>query len=165
MLKLYEMDEELVVIEGMMAEWAAEHEGDVTDFPLNDELERLMGDRVEKCLKVGVWIKNLMAESTAYKNEAKSLTGKARVCDNKVEGLKSFLTYVLEPGEKYKDSRITIGWRKSKRVIVNAIIDDLPQKYIKITKAADLVELKSDIRAGAVVQGVHIEEFNNLSIQ
>lgn len=163
-LKLYEIDDELVGIEKMMDEWAADNEGDITNFPLNDELEKLQEERITKCLKVGAWIKNLLAESTAYKNEAKSLSAKARVCDNKAEYLKGFLSYALQPGEKYKDSRVTLGWRKSKRVIVDALIDDLPPKYVKTTLAADLASLKSAINTGEHIEGVSIQEFNNLSV-
>lgn len=163
-LKLYEIDDELVAIEKMMDEWAAENEGDITTFPLNDEIERLQGERITKCLKVGAWIKNLLAESTAYKNEAKSLSAKARVCDNKAESLKSFLSYALQPGEKYKDSRVTLGWRKSKRVIVDALIDDLPPEYVKTTRAADLTCLKTALKNGDHIEGVSLQEFNNLSV-
>jgi hypothetical protein len=163
-LRLYEVDEELQVLDVMIDEYASENNGEIPDF-LNDELERLQGERAEKCLKVGAWIKNLIAESTAYKNEAKILTKKAKACDNKVESLKGFLAYVLEPNEKHKDSRVTLTWRKSKRVIVDAIIDDIPEEYVKVTKAADLSGLKTAITAGAIIEGVHIQEFNNLSIQ
>lgn len=165
MLKLYEIDEELLAVGQMEDEWAAEHDGDVTDFPLSAEIDKLLGDRVEKCLKVGHWIKNLLAESTAYKNEAKSLTAKARVCDNKVESLKSFLTYALEPGEKHKDSRVTLGWRKSTRLIIDCLVDKLPEEYIKVAKTADVGGLKTAIKTGAMIEGVHLQEFNNLSIQ
>lgn len=164
MLTLFEMDEELQTLDVMIDEYAREHEGEIPDF-LIDEIERLQMDRVEKCLKVGRWIKNLVAESTAYKNEAKNLTAKARVCDNKVESLKGFLTYALEPGEKHKDSKVTIAWRKSTRVIVEALIDDLPEEYIKVSRTADLSGLKAAIKLGDHIKDVHLQEFNNLSIQ
>ena len=77
-----------------------------------------------------------------------------------------WLMYALN-GEKYKDSRCNIGYRKSTSVNfgINFDFNTLPEDLKKITVEPKKNEIKAAIKDGLQIDGVTLEETNNLIVQ
>ena len=71
----------------LMDEWAIEHEGDITDFPLFDEMEKLGEDKRQKFLRMGLWIKDLFKDAKGIKDEIDTLQRRRKALENKAEKL------------------------------------------------------------------------------
>jgi hypothetical protein len=164
-LKLYEINDELQTIETMIDEWAVEHEGDITDFPLNDELEKVKGDRTEKLLNIAVYIKNLKAEANAYAEEKKRLAAREKALEARVDYFTAYLDYNIKPDENLEDVRAIITHRMSERVVIECMLDDLPPDYVKVEKSARRADLKRAIKKGTKFEGVRIEKRQNIQIK
>jgi hypothetical protein len=164
MLKIYEINEEMQALDGLLDSWASNHEGDISDFPLNDELERLEGEREEKLLNLAVWVKDLKAEAEAFTNEIKRLQGRQKALINKSERIKEFIDYNLQKGEKLSDTRAVLSYRKSTQVVLDVPVEDLPKSVIKITLAPDKTLIKEMIKSGDC-DYAHIQENQSLQIK
>ena len=164
-LKLYEITEEIEALDGLIDSWASNHEGDLSEFPLDGELERLEGERTEKLLNLAVWYKSLTAEANAFKDELRRLQGRQKALNNKAERVKSYLDYSLTTGEKISDTRVALNWRSSEKLIVECMLDALPEEFIETKISARLADLKRAVKGGQDFEGVHIEKYNNLQIQ
>ena len=142
-MNIYELNQELAIAENLLDEWAIEHEGDITDFPLFEEMEKIELMKNDKALGVGVWIKNLTAESDALAREAKTIAARKKALANKIDSLESYILSIVMPGEKLSNSRCKIGWRKSSTVELLVDENDLPERFQKTTITADKAGLKS----------------------
>ena len=133
-MKLYELTKDLQACEDMMEHWAAEHDGDITEFPFNDEMEKLELDFEAKALGIGTWIKNILSDSEAIKAEMQSLAQRKKVLDNKAGRLKAFLQDYVPKGQKHENAQCKIGWRKSQIVYIPPVLApaDLDEKYQNI---------------------------------
>lgn len=115
-MSLYQLNNELFLAEQMLEEWAEEHEGDITDFPLNEELDKLEMDRDTKALNVGVWYKNLLAQAEAIKDEVRVLSRRKQTMENAAARMKLYLQDNVPQGIKLENSRCKISWRKNTAV-------------------------------------------------
>ena len=163
-IKLFEITDEVIALEKMIDEYASEHEGEIPDF-LNDEFDRLAGERNEKRLNIGAWIKGLEAEIQAHKDEQKRQGERVRVLSNKATSLKSLIGYNLAQGEKLNDTRCALSYRKSERVIVDVAPEDLPKDLatIIVTVTPDKKEIKARLKSDEGCEFAHMEE--NFSLQ
>lgn len=164
-MKLYEITSDLAQIEGKMEEFASEHEGDITEFPLNDELEALEGERDSKVLSIGCWFKNLTSNAEALKREKAVLAKRQQVLENKAESLKAYMESCLPKGYKLEDSKVKIGWRKSHPVTVNCEPEDLPEEYQSTSVSANKTALKDAIAEGKEIKDVEINTKQNIQIK
>jgi len=164
MLKLYEIENELLTLDSMMDEYAATHEGELPEF-LDDELDRLTGERQTKLLNIAAWIKSLRAEAKCYKEEKDRLCARQKACENKADKLASFVEFNIGKGETLKGVRAEIGWRKSSRVVVDTLLSNLPEEFVKIEKSARLNDLKAYIKSGGEIDGVWVEKIDNMQIR
>jgi hypothetical protein len=165
MLKIYEINEEMQALDGLLDSWAGNHEGDITDFPLNDELERLEGEREEKLLNLAVWVKDLKAEAEAFTNEIKRLQGRQKALINKSERIKEFIDYNLQKGEKLSDTRAVLSYRKSTQVVLDVPVEDLPPEFVKTSVAADKTALKEYLKTNEGSDIAHMQENHSLQIK
>ena len=157
-MKLYEIKDSILnVLE------AIEEETDQTG--LNAILNGLKEEKADKCLNIAAYIKGLNAEAEALKLEKKRLEDRARTLTNKSERLKEYLQFNLDPGEKFKDTRAVISWRKSQSVMVSIDPHDLPEKYRKVEYSALKSEIKADIKEGIAVPGCELVEKENIQIK
>ena len=101
-MTLYEIDNEIM-------NCIDEETGEIIDL---DRLNALEMERDKKIGNVACWIKDLKAEAEAIKAEKQALDKRQKAAENKAESLKTWLQTVLE-GEKFKDSRCSISYRKS----------------------------------------------------
>lgn len=137
--------------------------GEIID---SDKLTALNMEREKKISNVACWIKDLKAEAEALKAEKQNLAKRQQICENKVESLKNWLSFALN-GEKYKDSRCSISYRKSASVNFAEGFDfnTLPDDFKKVTVEPKKTEIKNAIKDGTTIDGCTIEETNNIVIQ
>ena len=137
--------------------------GEIID---EEKLTALSMERDKKISGVACWIKDLKAEAEALKAEKQNLAKRQSVCENKVESLKRWLAQALN-GEKFKDSKCNIGYRKSTSVNfgINFDFNTLPEDLKKITVEPKKNEIKQAIKDGLQIDGVRLEEMNNIIVQ
>lgn len=135
--------------------------GEVVD---ETALEELQMQREEKLENVGLWIKNLEAETKMISDEIDSLSTRKATKKNKVESLKNYLASALE-GQKFETPKLSVSWRKSEVVTIceGAI---LPEEYLVPTEPRpNKTLLKLALRDGAEICGVELTSKNNIQIK
>lgn len=137
--------------------------GEIIDI---DALNALELERDTKISNIACWIKSLKAEAEAIKTEEQNLNHRRKVCENKMESLKTYLATFLN-GEKFKDSRCSISYRKSERVEFSDSFnfDTLPDYMKKITIEPKKTEIKDFLKSGGSIEGVRIEENTSMTIK
>ncbi len=137
--------------------------GEIIDL---DRLNALEMERDRKVGNVACWIKDLKAEAEAIKAEKQALDKRQKAAENKAERLKEWLQSVLQ-GEKFKDSRCSISYRKSERVDFSDSFDlnTLPDSMKKVTVEPRKTEIKDYLKTGATIEGVTLVESSNIQIR
>ena len=155
-MTLYEIDQAIL-------ECLDEETGEIIDL---ERLSELNMEREKKISNVACWIKDLKAEAEALKVEKQNLAKRQQTCENKVESLKRWLAIALN-GAKYKDSKCSVGYRKSTSVNfgINFDFNTLPEDLKKVTVEPKKNEIKQAIKDGLQIDGVTLEESNNIIVQ
>ena len=150
-------------IEAEIMDCIDQETGEVIDL---DRLNALEMERDRKISNVACWIKDLKAEAEAIKAEKQALDKRQKAAENKAESLKTWLSGILQ-GEKFKDSRCAISYRKSERVDFadNFNFDTLPDYMKKVTVEPRKSEIKEFLKAGGEIDGVRIEENTSMTIK
>ena len=157
-MNLYEIKHEF---EKAIEECVDMETGEIINPTRLDELNMVLTDKREN---VALYIKNLSAEAKAIDEEAKNLTNRKRVLNNKVEGLKKYLADNLE-GHKFETAKVVVSFRKSEQLEINSI-EHIPTEYlISQEPKIDKVALKKSIKQGAVINGVQIITKQNIQIK
>lgn len=130
-----------------------------------DELEVAFNEKLESC---GLYIKGLLAEAEAIKNEEKILQDRRKAAERKAERLRSYVDHCMaEVGEsQLKTPRVAISYRKSLAVEITdetAIPDTLCVSTI--TMRPDKAAIKRAIQAGETIKGAELVEKQNLVIK
>lgn len=136
--------------------------GEVFNKKYLDDLRIAKNRKIEN---IACWIKNLQAETEAYKKEEESFRIRRKQAENRIENLKWYLTNWI-PGEKIETPRAKISWRKSE--VVNILDENLiPSGYKsqKITEVIDKKEIKRAIKSGVAVAGAYIQVNENIQIK
>lgn len=157
-MNLYEIKQEF---EKAIEECVDMETGEIINPARLDELNMVLTDKREN---VALYIKNISAEVKAIDEEAKNLTNRKRVLNNKVEGLKKYLADNLE-GHKFETAKVVVSFRKSEQLEINSI-EHIPTEYlISQEPKIDKVALKKSIKQGAVINGVQIITKQNIQIK
>ncbi len=157
-MNLYEIKQEF---EKAIEECVDMETGEIINPARLDELNMVLTDKREN---VALYIKNLSAEVKAIDEEAKNLTNRKRVLNNKVEGLKKYLADNLE-GHKFETAKVVVSFRKSEQLEINST-EHIPAEYlISQEPKIDKVALKKSIKQGAVINGVQIITKQNIQIK
>lgn len=164
-MKLFDLNDEILLAEQQVEKYAEEHGGDITDCPFDKILGDLKGEKNEKLLSIGTWYKNLNAEAKAFAEEIKYMTIRKRVLDNKASRLKDFLAFSFEDGKKLNDSKVALSWRKSQKVFITCNDNELPVEFQITTISADKTGLKASLKAGNEIEFVSLEDNLNLQIK
>lgn len=155
MRPLYEIDNEILACVDMET-------GEIVD---EEKLEALEMERGKKIEGIILWRKDLLAESEAVKAEAKKLSDRARVLDNKAEALKKYIEHVLN-GDKFKTERCSVSYRSTKSIVIDKP-NQVPVDFWKpisedwISKSL----IKEAIEAGKEINGAHQEERQSIIIK
>lgn len=162
-MKLFEIDERLAACVKISDDQAVDAEtGEVIDI---EAVEALEMEREQKIENIGMWIKDLTAQSEALKAEKNKLAEREKSAKNKAERLKEFLTAYLN-GKKFETARVSIKFRSVESVSVSDVAM-LPAEYIrtKITNEADKTAIKNAIKAGEVIEGAELVKKQSISIK
>ena len=150
-------------IEAEIMECIDQETGEVIDI---DRLNALEMERDKKIGNVACWIKDLKAEAEAIKAEKQALEKRQKAAENKAERLKEWLQGILQ-GEKFKDSRCSISYRKSEKVVFaeDFAYVTLPDSMKKVTVEPRKTEIKEFLKTGATIEGVELVESSNIQIR
>lgn len=143
-----------------------EETGEIIDF---DMIEALELERNQKIENLGLWYKNLLADSNALKNEIDVLTERKKQADSKAEQIKAWLTDILAGG-KFETSKIKMFYRKSKAVDVDEdFIEWAKQNNDELLSykepTPNKTAIKTLILSGVELLHAKISEKNNLNIK
>ena len=150
-------------IEAEIMDCIDQETGEIIDI---DRLNALEMERDKKISNVACWIKDLKAEAEAIKAEKQTLDKRQKAAENKAESLKEWLQSILQ-GEKFKDSRCSISYRRSERVDFadNFVMDSLPDYMKKVTVEPKKTEIKDYLKTGATIEGVELVESTSMQIR
>lgn len=100
-------------------------------------------------------------------DEIKRLQAIKKQNDTLVSKLKSNLLQAVSIFGSYNAGFLTFSTRKSKQVVVDYDVNDLPKQYktVKVTETADKVAIKKAIESGQEVYGCRLVENINLQIK
>ena len=161
-MTLYDIDAQIAALDG-----AAEDDmlidaetGEL--ISVSQALDALRMAREEKLENVACWVKNLIAEADAIREEEIRLMKRRKSAETKAERLKAWLLSAMtrEDGttDKLKTGRVSIS---VKRNPPSTVVDDelLPSTYkvAKITYQANKELIKRELLAGGEVPGAHLE--------
>lgn len=162
MTNLYEITKEMLILSELGDE-------SLTDDEIAARLGDLQIERDEKLASICGLIKNIEGDAEKIKAEEVRLKEKRERCERRVESIEKWLKSNLAPGEKWKDSVHSIGWRKSESVVPaeNNLMDNpvIPMEYQKVTVAPDKAAMKKDLKAGMPIAGWKLEEKQNIQIK
>lgn len=130
------------------------------------KLAALDEERNTKISNIACWIKDLGAEAEAIKAEKMALAKRQESAERKQEQLKRYLQAALE-GEKFKDSRCSISYRKSESVEIDDSLDlsTLPDDLVKVEYKPSKTAIKEAIKAGLDIEGCHLVAKENILIK
>lgn len=169
-MTIYEIDDEFASKMNELLEIFDEETGEITDLDRFEELKKALDgleeERKQKISNVACWYKSLVAEAKAIKAEKQKLAKRQQVTENKAENLKAYLEYALG-GEKFKDARVNITYRKSEGIHFADDFDGntLPKEFLRIKAEPKLTEIKEAIKAGQQFKGISLVERQNMLIK
>ena len=169
-MTLYEIDNAILEAVDGISEVFDEETGEVTDIDtfeaLKAKFDGLQMARNEKISNIACLYKSLLAEAEAIKKEKQALAKRQTSAENRAESVKKYLDYALH-GEKFKDARNDISYRKSESVVLDPDLDpfDLPIQFRKVSFEANKTELKKAIKNGQKITGVALEVKSNIQIK
>lgn len=163
MAKLYELDQK---INELIANSIDPETGEVSDGFI-EKLDALNMERNEKIDNIMRLYKNLISDAAGREAEEKRLSELKKSAKNRAESLKNYLSRYMEAGvEKFTSEHGEIGWRKSEKVVVQDV-DTLPEEFkkVKVEVKADLISLKNALKEDRKIDGVSLEEHQNIQIK
>lgn len=153
-MKLYEIDNAIMDCVDMET-------GEIIDV---ERLSALQMERDQKIEGIGCWIKNLLSDAKALKEEKDSLAARQKSAENKAASLKAYLSSYLN-GEKFKTAKVAISYRKSDSLDI-AEGAAIPEKYLKYSEPTpDKIGLKAALKAGEKFPGISIVTSSNIQIK
>jgi hypothetical protein len=149
-VKLYEINTQIEQLwqhadEAFDAEASPEH---------LDQLERLLKQSevtlAEKAVAIACLIKGIEVEAEALAEQELILRNRRKTCERQADWLRAYLAGNLTPGEKIKDARVVISWRKSQSVQLLADVSSLPRQFVreKVIVEADKLAIKDAFDSG-----------------
>lgn len=122
-------------------------------------------DRNQKIENTALYYKNLEALAKALKDEATTLTERAKSTQKKAERIKTHLSDYLA-GTKFETPKVKVSFRQSESVnIAEGTV--LPEDYTrtKVTVEPDKTKLKAAIKLGESIDGVTLIKSQNINIK
>ena len=141
-MNLYEYDKQ---IELLLQESIDPETGEIKSETAFDLFEKMEGDKKQKMLNIGKYIKSESYKIDAFKEEKKRLESRMSVLVNKTDRLKQYLLDHFD--EKIEDEQISISTRKSQSVcIINSEL--VPSNFIKelLVRSIDKTGLKNELK-------------------
>lgn len=155
-MKLYELTESFQQIQTMIENGS---EG------LEDTLESIELSINDKLENIGKVIRNLEAESAAFKEEEKRLADKRKTIDNNIKNLKLYAEQSLKATgqRKVKAGLFTFNIQKNPPSIDITDKDLIPQKYyVPVEPKLDKQTIKDLLKNGENIPGVELVQGESL---
>lgn len=129
--------------------YAEEHDGELPDY-IVEFLDKLEGEREDKAINIACVYKDINAFISEIKKEQDRLKKLKATYENEANRVKEYLSMFIEQGEKIKDPKASISWRKSTSLVVNEDVDptELPEQFKKVQIDVNKAELKKAIKDG-----------------
>lgn len=162
-MTLYELVEQIRILSEQ--EWADPDTGEILDEEIANALNALTLERDIKVENIGLWIKDLLAEAEAIKEEKRKLEIRQRQKERTAESLKRYLDYVLA-GQKFSSPRVAISFRNVAQG--KTVIDDptlIPMAFQKVVTEPIKSEISKAIKAGLAVPGAHLEDSHSVIVR
>lgn len=144
-MNLYEITD---LIDSILSRAIDADTGEVLDESLDLELDALEADRDRRALHIAAAIVDYEAEAEKIAERARALGKWAGEVRNKAERLKRYLGENLPKGHKVADDRARISWRMSTGVVLDKNVDELPERYVRVKREANLAELSAALKLG-----------------
>lgn len=136
--------------------------GEIIDI---EALAALELERDVKIENIGCWIKNLLADAEALKQQKNIFAEREKVAKNKAESLKNYLSVILD-GKKFETSRVAMSFRKSESVEFSGELIDVPHQFLKFKEPElDKTAIKKAIKNGENVPCCQLVSKMNLQIK
>lgn len=152
-MKLYEINEEIL-------KCVDEETGEILDMDRLASLQLAFDEKVEG---IACWIKELVAEAKAVKEEKDKLANRQKSLENRAESLKFYLGTYLN-GQKFKSPKVTISYGKT----VSVEVEDwkqLPEEFLKTKDPEpDKTSIKDALKNGVEIPGCALVENKHLRI-
>lgn len=173
MTRLYELQEQLVAIDNILAENTNEETQEILESAREDVLKAIDG-KIESVLE---YINDCKSKAEQIKKDEERLYKKRKTLENKTEYLKNMLLWYMKSNNKTKDSfgnwDITIA-KTAGKVVFDLPEEDIPLTYKKVSYSIDKTALKENMVDGAVMVSLddgsqiriaHLEEGESLRIK
>ena len=170
MSSLYELDANIIELleNGFNSACIDEETGEIDENKVNQYLEELQIDRKDKIENIAVFIKSLEADALAIKAEEKKLKERREAKERKTERMKEYVkqSLLLHGDMKFETPRVVLTFRKSDTVVIDDL-NKLGDEYLttKTEIVANKTALKQALKFGEIIDGVHLEEKQNLQIK
>lgn len=132
------------------------------------DLEQLQADLETKLENAGLYIKNLISEADAIRNEEAALKARREAKTKKADRIAEYVKgYLLMDGRpKYETPRVLMQIRKSEAVEIDPLAK-LPDEYIalKYDVKPDKMALKKALKRGEEIEGVRLITNQNITIK
>jgi hypothetical protein len=160
-MNLYEINEQIEIILSQVDE-----NGELPESAL-DELEILAVDEQTKIENTALYIKHLVADAKAIREEELALAERRRKKENKVDKLKEYLSGYLTAKDykKYETPRALLSFRKSVRTEVDEKVLPDSEMYWVTTRKPDTAWIKTLLKEGKKVPGAKLVEHQNIQIK
>lgn len=171
MASLFNIGQEFKALYNLADEIEVDENGEIIDNSdlLLELFNELSNDKLESKLENVMYIiKELEVSQKALKDEAKRLTDKAKVFENRANRLKEMIKDVMIVSGQSKIK--TDKFNFSIKTIEDYNYDDvnmfaLDSEFIRRKEEIDKTKLKAFIKAGGVIDGVRISEKVSLSVR
>lgn len=166
-MTLFEIDRKIAEAIEKLFDSVDEETGEV-DAGSAKELDELQEARNAKLDGCGAYIKNLDAEVEALKAEAKKLTERARIKQNRADRLREYVSMALTSAgqDKFESNRVVFSFRTSQQVRITSEAE-LPEEYwkTKTEKSPDKDAIKKALKAGQEITGAELVNNRNLQVK
>ena len=140
---------------------------DMDEQAISDTLEGLEGELKDKVINVAKYQQGLVAESKAIKDAVKGMLVRAKALDSKANSFKRYISEAMTAtGElKANDEYISLSFRKSVVVEVDADAIDHQWMVEKVSIAPDKLAIKKALQSGTEIVGATLKVNSNLQIK
>ena len=169
-MNLYEIDEQIRILldQGFNNECIDVETGEIMEEKAQELLHSLQRQKEDKIENIALYVKNLIAEAEAIKQEEQKLSERRKAKEKKTEWMKQYLTTALlsTDKEKFESARVSIGFRKTEKVIIEGE-ELLEDRYVTIEtkRIPNKKTIKEAIKTGTEVKGAYVQENKNIQIK
>lgn len=164
---IYQLNE---MMEQLLASAVDEETGELTmtDEELAERMNTLRIEFDDQVDSLASEIKNLKAEAEAIKAEKLALADRQKKTENRLERMKRLMAYLLA-GQKWKNGRHSISYRKSYPVVIDDGFLEWAEMnapgLLKVEVSPRKDDIKKALMNGTVFEFAHLDESSNIQIK